>query len=131
MRGIKLTVEKVDEMRRLLDAGMLASEVARRIGCSDRSVYEHRLRWKTGLKKQPAKKKPKVEKQPNFTMTLHGHHFGPLLLCIHCGFKHPDNGAWSEVCGLDENLCPGVNPEGSPVPEQPRESFAKSRRWHK
>lgn len=44
----KLSVDQLDEMKRLLDSGLAGSDVARQIGCSDRAVYDRRQRWRTG-----------------------------------------------------------------------------------
>lgn len=97
----KLSDDQLDIMRELLDSGLAGSEVAIRVGCSDRAVYERRQRWNMGLERTaPSKskraKKPK-KKAINRTHTWHEHHFDNDLECIHCGFTHPGSSSkWNK-----------------------------------
>lgn len=104
----KLTVDQLDEMRKLLGGGMAGSDVARQIGCSDRAVYERRQMWRMKLEKTRSKtKKPKPKSGARIPQYEHGHHFDPQLRCMHCGFKHPDTGKWTQD---NWTRCPAAEP---------------------
>ena len=114
----KLSDEQLEVMRELLDSGMWGSDVATRIGCSDRAVYERRQRWNMGLERAA----PKKSRLPTATKYWHGHHFDHDLKCVHCGLIHPGSkelwnaSNWTpcEECPEPERIQPRSKIEQAP-----------------